>query len=269
MNRIIYTAFIIAVIMLNAISCTKDKSADNSTQSYLTRNEWGPDIGHLGLYFEFSPNNTFKTASNFEGGAYYSGTYEFKDDKLKMKIIDPGEWPELKGKELTYRLKQDNAGIFFEEALELENADSYKDIDLKKLWNQRKIVANDQKRVYQNIPVQTINKSATINDGANFYQEPNENSKRIMFSIHDDRKGKLSEWSYVVPAEVLQAASGGVQLIARTIEKNDKNRYWFCILLPVGSGRYDMIKIEGSDKPWAGPDVGWIKDTDIKKIEVK
>jgi len=254
---------------MSVSSCTKDKSADNATQNYLTLNEWGPDMGHLGLYFEFAPNNTFKTDANFEGGAYYSGTYEFKDDKLKLKIVNPGEWPELKGKELTYRLKQDNAGIFFTEALELENADFYKDIDLKKLLNQRKIVANDQKRIYQNTPVLTINKSATINDGTNYYQEPNENSKRIMFSIFDDSKDKPGDWSYVVPTEVLQAASGGVQLIARTIEKDDKNRYWYCILLPVGSGRYDMIKIEGSDKSWPGLDVGWIKDTDVKKIEAK
>lgn len=121
MNKLIYTV-ILASILVNANSCKTERKADVSSQNYLIRNEWGPEIGHLGLYFEFASDNTFKTDANFEGGSYYSGTYEFKDDKVKLKIVNAGEWPELKGRELTYRLKQDNNSIFFTEYLEIENS---------------------------------------------------------------------------------------------------------------------------------------------------
>ncbi len=265
MNKIMYT-IILASILLSANSCTPDKKTDVSSQNYLTRSEWGPEIGHLGLYFVFAPNNTFKTDANFEGGAYYSGTYEFKDNKLKLKIGNPGEWPELKDKELTYRLKQSDTSIFFTECLELENGDSVKDINLKKMWSQSKIVAKDQKRSYQNVAVQTINNFAGIKDDTNYYQSPSENSKRFMFSIHDDKNDKLGNWTLVVPVEVHQ---GRIQLILRTVQRDDKNRYWYLIILPVGNGRYDLIKTEGSSENWYGPSVGWIKETDIKKIEAK
>lgn len=142
--------------------------------------------------------------------------------------------------------------------------DSFKDIDLKKLWNQRKIVANNQKRIYQSIAAQTMNNTAEIKDDANYYQGPSEDSRRFMFSIWDDINDKMGDWTHSVPSR-----TGRVQLILRTLRKDSKNLYWYFITLPVGNGRYDSIKLEGSSKNWYGPSVGWIKETDVLKIEVK
>ncbi len=74
------------------------------TKDYLINNEWGPNFGKLELYFKFAKDNTFKTETNFEGGAGYSGTYKIANQKLVLKIISAGEGREFIGKELIYAL---------------------------------------------------------------------------------------------------------------------------------------------------------------------
>ena len=96
--------------------------ADALTKEYLRNNEWGPNIGELGLSFKFAIDNTFKTEANFEGGAYYSGAYEITDKKLVLKIIKAGEGRELIGKELIYKLVHDYDATYFTKYLELENS---------------------------------------------------------------------------------------------------------------------------------------------------
>ncbi len=113
-----------------------------------------------------------------------------------------------------------------------------------------------------------MNDLVAIKDMTSYYEFPHGDSKRFMFSIFDDKHDKLSDWSYTVPAEILRQPylDGRVRLILRTAEKDNKNRYWYCIDLPIGNGGYDRLKLEGSRTEWNKRSIGWIKQTDIVKI---
>lgn len=267
MARIAIVLFIALSILLTTTFPTYGKSTDVLTKEYLTHNEWGPDIGDLGLYFKFSPDDTFKTDANFEGGAYYSGSYEITGKKLVLKIIKAGEGRELIGKTLIYNLAHDNNAIYFTEHLALEHGENYKDSDLRELWNHGTVVKNGGKRVYQNIKAITTNDLATIKDATYYFEFPRDDSKRFMFSIFDDKHDKLTDWSYTVPVEILRQPyiDGQIRLILRTAEKDYKNIYWYCIDLPIGIGGYDRLKLDGSDKEWNKRSIGWIKQTNIVK----
>ncbi len=78
--------FLILAMFVSVISSKVGSAADVLTKNYLMNNVWGPDIGELGLYFKFTPDNTFKTDSNYEGGDFYSGTYQITGNKLTLKI---------------------------------------------------------------------------------------------------------------------------------------------------------------------------------------
>lgn len=250
-------------------SCTVGDNADVLTKKYLRNNKWGPNIGELGLYFEFAADNTFKTDANFEGGAYYSGKYEINNKRLVLKIIKAGEGQELIGKELSYKVVSDNNAIYFTTYLELENSENYKDVAIKKIWNHSAIVKNGEKRNYQNSKVETISDIAILNENTNYYQFPSASSKRFMFSIHDSKADKLAELSYIVPPQAFWFSDKKAQLILRTVEKDSSNIRWYYIDLPVDNGGYDIVKIEGSADYWNGSSLGWIKETDIIKITRK
>lgn len=269
MVRVTNLLLIVIANFLPVMSPAYAGNADLLGKEILINNEWGPNFGELGLYFKFAKDNTFKTETNFEGGAGYSGTYKIAGQKLVLKIITAGEGKEFIGKELIYRLFSDDAAIFFTKFLELENGEKYWDVDIRKLWNQRELVNNDQRLVFQNIKAVTINDFATIKESTSYYQFPKEDSKRFMFSVYDDKTMKSSDLSYVIPAQRLHEPylDGLIQLILRTTEKDDKNRYWYCIVLPVSNGSYDHLRLEGSDKGWDGKSIGWIKETDIVKIK--
>ncbi len=266
MDKLASALLIVIVMLTPVLSPVYGRTADALTKEYLINNEWGPDIGELGLFFKFS-GDTFKTDSNFEGGAFYSGTYEIVGDKLSLKILKAGEGRELIGKTLIYDLMYDYDAIYFTQYLVLENGENYKDSELKKLWNHSTIVKNGQNRIFHNVKTITTNDLVAIKDTTSYYEFPRKDSKRFIFSIFDDKHDKLSDWSYTVPAEILRQPylAGQIRLILRTAEKDGKNRYWYCIDLPIGNGGYDRLKLEGSDKEWNKRSVGWIKETDIVK----
>lgn len=267
MARLTIALFTIIVMLMPVVS-PANTATDVLTKESLVNNEWGPNIGELGLYFHFTTDNTFRTDANFEGGAGYSGTYEIADRKLVLNIIKAGEGKELIGKELIYQLASDNNAIYFTKYLALENGENYKGRMLWKLWNHKAIVKNGQKRTFQGEKVVTINDLATIKENTTYYQFPQKTSKRFMFSILDDNSMKSSDWSYTVPSEILKRPylDGKIKLLLRTTEKDQKNGFWYCIVLPVGTGGYDGLRIEKSDKFWNGANIGWIKETDIMKI---
>lgn len=269
MARTANVLFMILVMFVPVISPGVGSAADVLTKNYLMDNEWGPDIGDLGLYFKFAPDNTFKTDSNYEGGDFYIGTYQVTGNKLALKISKAGgESRDLIGKTLAYTLVYDNDAIYFTTYLDLANSSNYQDRTIKKLWNHNAIVKNGQKRIFQKMRTKTINNLATIKDTTSYYEFPREGSKRFMFSIFDDKHDKVSEWSYTVPAEVLRQPylNGQIRLILRTAERDNNNLYWYCIDLPIGNGGYDGLKLEGSGKEWNKSSLGWIKQTDIVKI---
>ncbi len=268
----IRTVLFIAIVMFMPVISPAYGGVDTDvlTREYLINNEWGPNVGELGLFFKFS-GDTFKTGANFEGGAYYSGTYEIVDKKLVLKITQAGEGRALIGKSLIYKLAYDSDAIYFTKYLALENGEKYKDSDLRKLWNHNTIVKNGQSRIFQNIKSVTINDLAAIKDSTSYYQFPREDSKRFMFSIFDDNTMKRGDWSYTVPLEILHQPylNGKIRLILRTVEKDKKSRYWYCIDLPIGNGGYDHLKLEGSNKDWNKASIGWIKETDVQKITTR
>lgn len=260
----IFTAVFIAINSF-AIDC----NSEVLTQEYLVNNEWGPDIGDLGLYFKFTMYGTFTTEINCEGGAYYSGTYKISGNRLIVKIMEQGENRELIGKELSYKLVHDNNTIYFTKYLKLENSDHYKAIDscIKKLWNQGSIVKNGEKRIYRNRKVETINNLAIVKETTNYYQFPSAASKRYMFSIHDSMTDTHTPFSYVVPPQAdWWFKTKQVRLILRTTELDSNKQRWYYIVLPVGNGGYDDVKIEGLSYDENGCSLGWIKETEIERI---
>lgn len=269
MANFITALFIVVVMFLPGTSPAFGGAINVLTKEYLLNNEWGPDLADLGLYFKFAPDNTFKTGSNYEGGDYYIGTYEITDNKLILKISKAGDsGRDLIGTTLAYTLTYDKAATYFDTFLDLENSTNYQDRTIKKLWNHKSVVKNGQKRIFQKIKVVTINDLAEIKETTVYHQFPREDSNRFMFSIFDDKNLKESDWSLTIPADYLHQPflNGKIRLIFRTLEKDNKNRYWYCIDLPVGNGGYDRLKLEGSDKEWNKRSIGWIKQTDVVKI---
>lgn len=270
MFRIRNLLFIFAVVFIAINSFAIDGYSEVLSKEYLVNNEWGPDIGDSGLFFTFSMehslDNTFRTAANFEGGAYYSGTYKISDNRLFLKINEAGESPELIGKELSYKLVRDTNTIFFTKYLELENRNHYKHIDrwITKLWNHNTIVKNGEKRIYRNRKVETINNLAIVKETTNYYQFPSATSKRVMFSIQD-KNGQNSPWAYRIPPETDWFKNRQVQLILRTTELDSNKQRWYYIRLPLGC-TYDSVKVEGTSDYWHGSELGWIKEKDIERI---
>jgi hypothetical protein len=235
----------------------------------LTSNDWGPNVGELGLFFKFALDGSFKTEANFEGDGYYSGTYEINGNRLVLKIIKADTNRGLIGKNLAYQLVQDKKAIYFFKYLALETSEKHWDGDIKKLWNQSNIVKNGEHRIYQDINVETLNNIAVIKEKTNYYQFPSTGSKRFMFSAHDDGTDKNSELSHTIPLNILQSKKMQVQLILKTIKQDSDGHYWYCIYLPVGTGGYDSVILEGSTTPWSGSNFGWIKEIDLIEIKKK
>jgi hypothetical protein len=247
------------MLLLSFVSCRAEDKNEKLTNEYLINNEWGPNIGDIGLYFHFKNDNAFETGANFEGGEYYGGSYHIVNNKLILKIDVATEDPASKGKQVKYSLTRDKNNIFFNEYLKLEGNSFY----IKQIWNQKAFVNNGQKVIFNKIDVETINNLAIIRNETNYYQRPDENSPRFMFSISDDNTYKYSDWLLTVPSDILAYK---VQLILKTTKKDNKGRYWYCIVLPVGTGGYDRVRLETSTDEWAESNIGWIKETDVKQI---
>ncbi len=266
MKTIIFQRCIFTIFFFFLLSPIISDGADQElSKEYLVNNEWGPNIGELGVFFKFKKNKTYQTEINFEGGEFYQGTYDVVNQKLLLKINETIEEPKLKGQTFTYTLKRDDNEIFFNEYLNLEGNGIY----IKKIWNQKSIVKNGKKLKYQNTDVETINNAAIIKDSTHYYQRPNDKSPRFMFSIWDGKLDKTSDWLFAIPSEILASINREVHLILKTTKKDNKGRYWFCIVLPVGTGGYDRVRLEGSANEWDGSNIGWIKGTDIKEIKPK
>lgn len=257
--RLRFYGTIFLMLLMPLVSCEYEDKQEKLTKEYLINNEWGPNIGELGLFFYFSKDNTFRTGTNFEGGEGYAGTYEIINNKLILKINIATEDPSSKGKQVKYSLTRDKNNIFFNEYLKLEGNSFY----IKQIWNQKSLVKNGQRLIYNNTDVETINNLALIEAETHYYRNPAYNSPRFMFSIWDDKLDKLSDWLFTVPSDILTYK---IQLILKTTKKDSKSRYWYCIVLPIGIGGYDRVRLETSTDEWDGSNIGWIKETDIKQI---
>jgi hypothetical protein len=263
MKTIIFLRCISAIFLFFLLTPIISAGADQKlSKEYLLNNEWGPNIGELGVFFKFKNNKTYKTEINFEGGEFYQGTYDVVNGKLALKLNESTEEPKLKGQTFSYTLMRDDNEIFFNEYLKLEGNVIYID----KIWNQKAIVKNGKKMKYQSTDVETINNLARIKDSSHYYQKPNEKSPRFMFSIWNDKTDKISAWSLAIPSDVLASVKREVQLILRTTKKDNKGRYWYCIVLPVGTGGYDRVRLENTSAEWTGSNIAWIKETEIKQI---
>lgn len=254
-NKLTIYGTILLFLIVPLVSYGAGNKKEKLTKEYLVSNEWGPNIGELGLYFKFKKDNSFRTGANFEGGEYYAGTYRIENNKLLLKINIATEDPASKGRQVKYSLNSGENNIFFNKYLKLEGNSFY----IKQIWNQKSFVKNGQRLIFNNIDVETINNQAIIKDKTTFYQYPNDNSQRFMFSIYDDNTNKYSDWLLTVPADILPCK---VQLISKTTKKDSKGSYWYCIVLPEGAA----VRLETSTAEWSESNIGWIKETDIKQI---